>query len=59
MKRVAKTRIGTYYTVFDLRNPFTGKIKILCWHPDFSKSMTEKYKIEIFTVKEALKSKTV
>ena len=62
MKRVAKTRIGTYYTVFDLllhRASFTVKILIL-YLPviDFGKSGCE-HKILIFTVKGFLKSKTV
>ena len=59
MKRAAKIRIGTYFTVFDLSASFTVKIKILCWYPDFTKLVMGKYKMLIFTVKEALKSKTV
>ena len=59
MKRVANTRIGTYYTVFDLRASFTVKISILYFPViDFKKSGYQ-HKILIFTVKEALKSKTV
>ena len=59
MKRAAKIRIGTYFTVFDLSASFTLKIKILCFPiTNFVKSGYQ-HKILIFTVKEALKSKTV
>ena len=59
MKRVAKIRIGTYFTVFDLSASFTLKINILCFSiTNFVKS-GYKHKILIFKVKEALKSKTV
>ena len=59
MKRAAKIRIGTYYTVFDLRASFIVKISILYFPViDFEKSGCQ-HKILIFTVKEDLKSKTV
>ena len=59
MKRTAKIRIGTYFTVFDFSASFTLKIEILCFPiTNFVKSGYQ-HKILIFKVKEALKSKTV
>ena len=59
MKRTAKIRIGTYFTVFDFSASFTLKIEILCFPITNFVKLGYQHKISIFKVKEAIKSKTV